>query len=74
MLREQYDQLGFHQLNAQVFASLCIAWIIEPTSKLDSLRVLKELGVDHLEKNQLYRCLEESNRAGLLKNNPSGMF
>ncbi|MHC1770120.1 MAG: IS1634 family transposase [Flexilinea sp.] len=58
VLREQYDQLSFHQLNDEVFASLCIARIVEPTSKLDSLRVLKELGVDHLEKNQLYRCLE----------------
>lgn len=58
ILREQYNQLDFHQLEDEVFAALCIARIVEPTSKLDSLRVLAELGVDHLKKNQLYRCLE----------------
>jgi transposase len=30
---------------------------VEPTSKLDSLRVLAELGVSGLSKNRLYRCL-----------------
>ena len=57
-LNEQYDLLSFSQLKDNIFADLCIARIVEPTSKLDSLRVLSELGVTGLSKNQLYRCLE----------------
>jgi len=41
------------------FAYLCVARIVEPVSKLDSLRVLAELGVSGLSKNRLYRCLEQ---------------
>jgi len=57
VLTEQYDHLGFNQLKDDVFTWLCLARIVEPTSKLDSLRVLRELGVSGLRKNQLYRCL-----------------
>jgi hypothetical protein len=56
-LREQYNFLGFDQLKDDIFTYLCIARIVEPTSKLDSLRVLAELGVSGLSKNRLYRCL-----------------
>ena len=56
-LKEQYDFLGFDQLRDDIFAYLCIARMVEPTSKLDSLRVLAELGVNGLSKNRLYRCL-----------------
>lgn len=56
-LREQYRQLGFDQLDDEVFKALCIARIVEPTSKLDSLRVLADLGVDPIDRNKLYRCL-----------------
>jgi hypothetical protein len=57
VLREQYSFLGFDLLKDEIFAYLCIARIVEPTSKLDSLRVLAELGVTRLDRNQLYRCL-----------------
>ena len=57
VLTEQYNLLGFDQLKDDIFAYLCIARIVEPTSKLDSLRVLAELGVTGLSKNRLYRCL-----------------
>jgi transposase len=56
-LQEQYNLLGFDQLRDDIFANLCVARIVEPTSKLDSLRVLAELGVSGLSKNRLYRCL-----------------
>jgi len=56
-LNEQYCLLGFDQLKDDFFAYLCIARIVEPTSKLDSLRVLTELGVTGISKNRLYRCL-----------------
>jgi transposase len=59
VLTEQYNLLGFDQLKDDIFTYLCIARIVEPTSKLDSLRVLAELGVTGLSKNQLYRCLGE---------------
>ena len=56
-LKEQYRQLGFDPLDDEVFEALCIARIVEPTSKLDSLRVLVDLGVDPIDRNKLYRCL-----------------
>lgn len=57
VLTEHYNSLGFDQLEDQIFTYLCLARIVEPTSKLDSLRVLAELGVTGLSKNRLYRCL-----------------
>ncbi len=57
VLTKQYNYLGFNQLEDDIFTYLCVARIVEPTSKLDSLRVLTELGVTGLSKNQLYRCL-----------------
>lgn len=57
VIREQYDHLGFTGLNDEYFAYLSIARIVEPTSKLDSLRVLSDLGIEDLSKDQLYRCL-----------------
>ena len=57
VLKEQYDRLGFAGLNDEYFACLSIARIAEPTSKLDSLRVLSDLGVRNLSKDRLYRCL-----------------
>ena len=57
VLTEQYNYLGFNQLEDDVFTYLCVARIVEPTSKLDSIRVLGELGVTGLSKNRLYRCL-----------------
>src|SRR4030065_2628544 len=57
VLIEQYNLLGFDQLKDDIFTYLCVARIVEPTSKLDSLRVLAELGITGLSKNRLYRCL-----------------
>ena len=57
VLIEQYNHLGFNQLEDAVFSYLCIARIVEPTSKLDSIRVLEELGITELSKSSLHRCL-----------------
>jgi len=57
VLIEQYNHLGFNQLEDAVFSYLCIARIVEPTSKLDSIRVLEELGITGLSKSSLHRCL-----------------
>ena len=59
-LREQYQKLGFDQLNDDVFEALCLARIVEPSSKLDSLRVLADLGLRKLDQNKLYRCLAKA--------------
>jgi hypothetical protein len=47
-LGHAYEALGFDQAAGgdEVFRQLVLARIIEPTSKLDSLRVLDEVGVD----------------------------
>jgi hypothetical protein len=51
-----YDTLGFEQAadGDEVFRHLVLARIIEPTSKLDALRVLAEVGVDPVS----YRTIE----------------
>lgn len=54
-----YSNLGFNQLEDAIFAYLCVARIVEPTSKLDSIRVLSELGVSAIDRNKLYRCLHQ---------------
>lgn len=59
-LREQYHQLGFAQLGDEVFEALCIARIVEPTSKLDSLRVLADMGIGPIDRNKLYRSLAKA--------------
>lgn len=56
-LREQYNKVGFIKLDDEIFEALCITRIVEPTSKLDSLRVLADLGVGTIDQNKLYRCL-----------------
>jgi hypothetical protein len=61
-LKGQYAILGFDQLNDNVFEALCLARIVEPTSKLDSLRVLDDLGVDPIDRNQLYRSLVKASK------------
>jgi transposase len=58
-LLKQYNEIGFHYVHDDIFAYLCIARLVEPTSKLDSLRVLAELGITGLSKDQLYRCLKQ---------------
>lgn len=56
-LQEQYEKIGFSRLKDDVFMALCLARIVEPTSKIDTLRVLADLGVEPIGQNKLYRCL-----------------
>lgn len=60
VLQEQYQRLGFTKLDDDYFTYLVIARIVEPTSKLDSLRVLTDLGIRALSKDHLYRCLSRA--------------
>jgi len=53
-----YDQLGFDQLGDDAFKALVLGRIIEPTSKLDTLRVLAEVGVWAPSITTVKRCLK----------------
>lgn len=61
VLEAQYQNLGLDRLNDPDFTRLCLARMVEPTSKLDSLRVLADLGIVGLTKDRLYRCLKRIN-------------
>src|ERR1700738_1334932 len=52
-----YDGVGFDAVGDEVFRDLVIARIVEPTSKLDSLRVLNDLGSDALSYRTIQRHL-----------------
>ena len=58
VLRTHYHALGFDALDDVDFVHLCVARMVEPTSKLDSVRVLADLGITGLTKDRLYRCLK----------------
>ena len=60
-LSDAYDALGFARAarRDEVFRQLVLARIIEPTSKLDSLRVLTEVGVDTVSYPTLNRRLRD---------------
>jgi hypothetical protein len=59
-LERGYRVLGFEDATSgdEVFAQLVLARIIEPVSKLDSLRVLQEAGVadDTVERDETFRA------------------
>ena len=59
-----YDKLDFGCLNDPVFKQLVLARIIEPTSKLDTIRVLKDLGLDAPSNSGIHRCLHDTNNEG----------
>jgi len=61
VLKDQYEKLGFTGLDDSDFMHLCIARLVEPTSKIESLRILTDLGVQGVGKNDLYRCLQRAN-------------
>lgn len=63
-LRREYGKLGFGQLEDEVFESLCLTRIVEPTSKIDSLRVMGDLGVKTPYKNKLYQSLKKAAEEG----------
>ena len=61
-LSSVYTRLGFDVVGDEAFKQLVLARIIEPTSKADSLRVLEEIGVEHVSLRTMFRCLK---RAGV---------
>ena len=68
-LTSTFDALGFHAVADETFKTLVCARLVEPTSKLDTPRVLDDIGVDapHLSsiKRALARCVERDYRTVL---------
>lgn len=62
VLADAYADLGFGVLGDEAFEQLVLARIIEPTSKVDSLRVLDDLGIEHASLRTMVRTLK---RAGV---------
>jgi hypothetical protein len=56
-LGDVYDRLGFNSLGDEVFKQLVVARLIEPTSKLDTIRVLEEVGVIPPSNTEIHRSL-----------------
>ena len=60
VLKQQYDRLCFNELADEEFRHLVIARLVEPSSKLDTPRVLSDLGINDVNKDQLHRCLKRA--------------
>jgi len=56
-LASVYSLLGFDEIGDEVFKQLVIARIIEPASKLDTVRILENLGLDAPSNTGIHRCL-----------------
>jgi hypothetical protein len=53
-----YDALGFAAVGDAAFRALVLGRIIEPTSKVDTIRVLTDLGVAAPSRATFRRCLQ----------------
>ena len=59
-LASEYSALGFDVLDDEVFKQIVLARIIEPTSKLDTIRVLRNLGLKTPSNSGIHRSLRRS--------------
>lgn len=59
-----YDWLGFDAVADPVFRDLVIARIVEPTSKIDSLRVLADLGAELVSYKTIDRHVRKTQSGG----------
>ncbi len=66
VVRDSWQRLGFDRIDDEAFFQHVLARLVEPTSKLDAVRVLRELGVEavHLSsmKRALRRCIVNAYR------------
>lgn len=66
VIRGAWDRLGFGVVDDEAFFQLVLARLVEPTSKTDSVRVVKELGMAPAHRNTfsnaLKRCAERDYR------------
>lgn len=57
VIRYSWQRLGFDRVTDEGFFQLVLARLVEPVSKLDSVRVLAELGVTASHRNTLTNAL-----------------
>ncbi len=66
VVRGSWERLGFDVVDDEAFFQLVLARLVEPTSKLDSLRVIAELGLTPVHRNTftnaLRRCADKDYR------------
>lgn len=60
VLEQAYTDLGFDMVGTDVFKKLVLARVIEPTSKVDTIRVLSELGLSSPSLRTIWRTLAKS--------------
>ena len=58
VVRGSWERLGFDVIDDEAFFQLVLARLVEPTSKLDSLRVINELGITPSHHNTYYKALK----------------
>ena len=66
VVRDSWERLGFDVIDDEAFFQLVLARLVEPTSKLDSIRVIEELGLSAAHRNtftkSLRRCADKDYR------------
>jgi transposase len=63
-LQNVYCKLGMDEIEDPVFKDLVLARIIEPASKLDTIRILGNLGLKTPSNTSIHRCLNRINTEG----------
>lgn len=58
VVRSSWQRLGFDVIEDAAFFQLVLARLVEPTSKVDSLRVVAELGMVPVHLSTVKRCLK----------------
>lgn len=58
VIRTTWERLGFDRVDDEAFFQLVLARLVEPTSKLDSIRVMDELGLKPPHRNTLAKALK----------------
>ncbi len=74
VLGREYQRIGLDCIKDDIFKQLVLARIIEPTSKLDTIRVLEELGLNAPSNSAIHRCLRRINDNGYRDNISSKCF
>jgi|SRR5690625_4443851 len=57
VIASTWNVLGFDHVADEAFFQLVVARLVEPTSMLDSARVLAELGIEPVHRSTMKRCL-----------------
>jgi Transposase DDE domain len=64
VLSSAYDRLGFDVVGDEAFKQLVLARLVEPTSKADSVRVLREIGIEAASLRTMFRSLARAQERG----------